>query len=136
MPKSGTGKPKKTNKRSRDDEDYQPPTPVERRFPTNASTNENASFLDRHADLIIDMMANRTRNDKKTGPAYIAKTICKKEGIRDSALHGRQVKNWYDYRVRTGQIPANKRKKVNHKNNNILAEANDCMLERIFDAYY
>jgi hypothetical protein len=120
MPKPGTGKPRKKQKKTDSDEDFQP----ERRFPTTATTNENASFLDQHADWIIDMMGKRTR---KTGPEYIAKMLCRNNGLREGAIHGKQISNWYGYRVRTGKIPRSKRKSVSAKNKNMPAANSDCM---------
>ncbi len=108
------------------DSDYVPPTGEthERRFPSNAVLNENTNFLDQHADYLIDMMSKRTR---KTGPAYIARELCALAGLREGAIHGKQISNWYAYRIRSGQIPKTKRKAVTDRNQNVNADNNDCM---------
>lgn len=123
-------KRKKAKKKAKStgSEEYEPPQQSpERRFPTNAVVDKNASFLDQHADYIIDQMAKRKPHDKNSGPAYIAKQLCTKAGLHEGAVHGRQISNWYDYRVRTGQIIPSKKISVSSKNNNIRASRSDCM---------
>jgi hypothetical protein len=81
-------------------------------------------FLDQHSAWIIEMMGKRTRT---TGPAYIARLLCKKNGLTKGAVVGKQISNWYAYRVRTGRIPRSKRQAVNVNNNNMDADDRDCM---------
>jgi hypothetical protein len=121
--KNSVSKKTQTKKKS-SDEDYELPKEPERRFPTNAVVDQNASLLDQHADYLIEMMAKRTR---KTGPAWIAKQLCKKLGLHDDAIHSRQISNWYDYRVRTGKISHVMRRSVSHYNAYLAATRANCM---------
>jgi hypothetical protein len=64
MPKrSKNSVSKKTQTKKKSDEDYELPKEPERRFPTNAVVDQNASLLDQHADYLIEMMAKRTPQD-------------------------------------------------------------------------
>ena len=105
------------------DDDYEP-IRKERRFPS--SSNASQSFLDKHQDFIVDSFK------AGMGPAEIASTLCKNNGIRSSGIHGKQIENWYQHRVKSGKIPRVKRELVSNKNKNIEADDSDnCLSNQI-----
>lgn len=84
-------------KKSNTDPDYidGPPAPKERRYPTNAVINQNATLLDQHADFIIDLMAKRDpKRPKATGPTWIASSFASESACT--------IKLSMDARFRTG----------------------------------
>jgi len=108
------------------DDDYKPPDAVApRNFPTVASSEGDYRLFDQHRDWIVEAFSKRT---KTHGPTAIAKEFSTMLGLRENSIQARQLSNWYNYRVMTGQIPKSKKQAVSQKNSNLKAQNPDCMI--------
>ena len=79
-------------------------------------------------DTFLDENGSTIQELHKTGmgPQAIADTLVREKGLRPSAIDGKQISSWIEYRKKTGQIQT---LPVSPANNNMLANFSDsCMI--------
>lgn len=108
------------------DEDWVPPKSAaqpkkkeNKKKEVPAESGREERFLNQNKEFILRM------DESGESASTIAAALCKKAGLRDTAVTSKDISNWKQYHKNAGKI---KTRKVNSKNNNIKASDDDCML--------
>lgn len=86
--------------------------------PKKEQTPKNVyfSYLTNHQNVVWDLVKSGMK------PKEIASTLCRNEGLRDTAVTAKQVANWLQYHKNSGQGSTYP---VSFKNNNLRADVAD-----------